>query len=110
MVLDQVAYPRLNETALDPLAIEKMLVLAQEMGVVLPIVEEAQTSLWVTRCLQVHEGMNRRPRVVAWSGDPMSGGASTARNAAAAADEGDERTATRIGQRVPGTVAAATNS
>ncbi|CAM9512756.1 unnamed protein product [Lampetra fluviatilis] len=79
MVLDQVAYPRLNETALDPLAIEKMLVLAQEMGVVLPIVEEAQTSLWVTRCLQVHEGMNRRPRVVAWSGDPMSGGASTAR-------------------------------
>ncbi|CAM9437704.1 unnamed protein product [Lampetra planeri] len=67
-----IAYPRLDETALYFLAMEKMLALVQEMGVVLPIVEEVQTSLWVARCLQAHEGMNKgmnhRPRVVAWSG------------------------------------------
>ncbi|CAM9876611.1 unnamed protein product [Lampetra planeri] len=32
-----------------------------------------------------NEGMNRRPRMVAWSGDPMLGGASTARSAGSAA-------------------------
>ncbi|XP_061424131.1 uncharacterized protein LOC133352477 [Lethenteron reissneri] len=35
MVLGQAAYPRMDQTALDSLAMEKMLVLAQEMGVVL---------------------------------------------------------------------------
>ncbi|CAN0093002.1 unnamed protein product [Lampetra fluviatilis] len=51
MALGQVVYPCMDKTALDSLAMEKMLVLAQEMGVMLPIVEEeAQISLWVARC------------------------------------------------------------
>ncbi|CAN0178297.1 unnamed protein product [Lampetra planeri] len=55
MALGQVVYPCMDKTALDSLAMEKMLVLAQEMGVMLPIVEEeAQISLWVARCLQAH--------------------------------------------------------
>ncbi|CAM9877069.1 unnamed protein product [Lampetra planeri] len=52
-----VVYPQLNETALDSLVMEKMLVLVQYMGVVLPIVEEeVQTSLWAARCLQAMRG------------------------------------------------------
>ncbi|CAN0118481.1 unnamed protein product [Lampetra planeri] len=52
MVLGQVAYPRLDEVALDSFVMERMLALVHEMGVVLHIVkEEAQSSLWVARRL-----------------------------------------------------------
>ncbi|CAN0420336.1 unnamed protein product [Lampetra planeri] len=80
-VESKVAYLRINEMVLDYLAMEKILMLVQEIGVMLPIMEEeAQASLWVARCLEVHEGMIWQPRVVAWTGDPMSGEASTARS------------------------------
>ncbi|CAN0423226.1 unnamed protein product [Lampetra planeri] len=52
MALWQAGYLRMNLAALHSLTMEKLLVLAQEMGIVLPVVdEEAQTSLWVARCL-----------------------------------------------------------
>ncbi|CAN0202756.1 unnamed protein product [Lampetra planeri] len=46
MALGQAVYPRMDLAALDSLTMEKLLVLAHETGIVLPVVdEEAQTSL-----------------------------------------------------------------
>ncbi|XP_078740181.1 interferon-induced very large GTPase 1-like [Lampetra fluviatilis] len=51
MALWQAGYLRMNLAALHSLTMEKLLVLAQEMGIVLPVVdEEAQTSLWHCPC------------------------------------------------------------
>ncbi|CAN0115425.1 unnamed protein product [Lampetra planeri] len=78
----KAAYLRLDKTALDSLAMKKMLMLAQEMGVILLIMEkEAQTYLWVARCLQAHESMHQSLRVVAWADEPVFGKASTVRSA-----------------------------
>ncbi|CAM9423576.1 unnamed protein product [Lampetra fluviatilis] len=71
MALGLAAYSQLDQAALDSLLMEKMLELASEMGVVLPVIDEdAQTSLWAARCLQAHETLRKRTRVAAWTGKP----------------------------------------
>ncbi|CAN0182146.1 unnamed protein product [Lampetra fluviatilis] len=63
----------MDPAAIDYLTMEKLLGLAQEKGIVLPIVkEETQTSLCVARCLQAHENVTRWTPVAAWSGEPGS--------------------------------------
>ncbi|CAM9661859.1 unnamed protein product [Lampetra planeri] len=64
--LRQAGYSQLDEMALNSLVMEKMLALVHEFAVVLPIVEEeAQTFVWVARCLRAQKmnpsgGTNRR--------------------------------------------------
>ncbi|CAM9571296.1 unnamed protein product [Lampetra planeri] len=51
LALGQVVYPWLNKMVLQSLVMVKILVLAQDMGVMLPIVEETQTSCgWPDDC------------------------------------------------------------
>ncbi|CAM9865655.1 unnamed protein product [Lampetra planeri] len=60
----------MDQAALDSLAVERLMALVQELGVVLTIVEEeALTSLRVARCIQAHKKLLQWPRVAALSGD-----------------------------------------
>ncbi|CAM9426453.1 unnamed protein product [Lampetra fluviatilis] len=69
------AYPHMDRTALDSLAVEMLLSLAQELRVVLTITEDDElTSLKVARWIQAHKNMQQRPKVAAWTGDAETQG------------------------------------
>ncbi|CAM9571439.1 unnamed protein product [Lampetra planeri] len=75
MALAVYAYPDVKREHLDPLVMERMLVLAREMDVVLPTcAHEVKTSLWAARCLNAHENLKRWAQMAAWTGDPAKDG------------------------------------
>ncbi|CAN0416798.1 unnamed protein product [Lampetra fluviatilis] len=70
MALAVDAYPNVKREHLDPLVMERMLVLAREMDVVLPTCcHELKTSWWAARCLNAHENLKRWAQMAAWMGD-----------------------------------------
>ncbi|CAN0238149.1 unnamed protein product [Lampetra fluviatilis] len=74
LALGLAAYPRSDQVALDSLVMEKMLELASEMGVILPVNDEdEQASLLAAGCLQANETLQKQTRVAAWTGKPRSG-------------------------------------
>ncbi|CAM9644479.1 unnamed protein product [Lampetra planeri] len=60
----------MDGAALDSLALERLLSLARELGVVLAIAEEADlTSFKVAQCIQAHLGLRQWPTVTAYAAD-----------------------------------------
>ncbi|CAN0241593.1 unnamed protein product [Lampetra planeri] len=69
LALGHVAYPHIEQTALDSLVLERLLSLAQKLGIFRPATEEDDlSSLKVARCIQVHVNLQRWPRVAACAG------------------------------------------
>ncbi|CAN0421801.1 unnamed protein product [Lampetra planeri] len=61
----------MKQTALDSLALQRLLSLAQELGIALPITEEDHLwSLKVAWCIQVHVNLQWWPVVAACAGIP----------------------------------------
>ncbi|CAM9380104.1 unnamed protein product [Lampetra planeri] len=66
LALGHAAYPRMEQTVLDSLVLERLLSLAQELGVSFSIMEEDDlSSLKVAHCIQAHVNLQRWPRVAA---------------------------------------------
>ncbi|CAM9863187.1 unnamed protein product [Lampetra fluviatilis] len=64
------AYPNMDRAALDSLALERLLSLARELGVVLSIAEEVNlSSLKVAQGIQAHLCLRQWPSMAAGTGD-----------------------------------------
>nr|XP_032814116.1 uncharacterized protein LOC116944544 isoform X1 [Petromyzon marinus] len=72
LALARAAYPDLEGMGLDSLALDRLLALAAELGIMLSIPEEAQiTSLTVAQNMQAHLALRRPAVVVACAGVPL---------------------------------------
>ncbi|CAM9571087.1 unnamed protein product [Lampetra planeri] len=78
LALAQAAYPTMDGAVLDSLALERLLSLVRELGVVLAIDKEADiSSLRVAQGIQAHLALWQLPIVVACTGVPGPAGAGT---------------------------------
>ncbi|CAM9364102.1 unnamed protein product [Lampetra planeri] len=74
LALGEAAYPAVDRMALDSLVMERMLGLAWEMEVVLPVVDEdLQMFCWTARCLQAHEKLHRWSQMATPRKNPGAG-------------------------------------
>ncbi|CAN0301366.1 unnamed protein product [Lampetra planeri] len=71
MALAMAAYPDATADLLDPLILSRMLELAQELKISLPVCgHEPLTSRWVARCLDAKFNIRRWDQMAAWTGKP----------------------------------------
>ncbi|XP_078457421.1 uncharacterized protein LOC144722889 [Lampetra planeri] len=71
MALAMAAYPDATADHLDPLILSRMLELAQELKISLPVCgHEPLTSRWVARCLDAKFNIRRWDQMAAWTGKP----------------------------------------
>ncbi|CAM9783859.1 unnamed protein product [Lampetra fluviatilis] len=69
------AYPDARPDVLNPLILGKMLELAKDMGITLPVCgHEPLTSRWAARCLDAQDNLQHWAHMATWTGDPARDG------------------------------------